>query len=234
MGKKFLFAIMAIVTIVAMATGCTEKEEVRDIRKIVPVDTLLKKSIPLDKFYKGTPEEKKSFVEVYKRQLTANTYAFTYIRNAESMEILVASGSAQKVSSGDKDKKYYDVTFEDEILIVTSGLSGADTTFVFTGSSGNNFKLQKKQSFGHGENWRFEIGQGQTLKDYIDSIEKWEATDIEKSSYQMPGLGDKSFSEFLKENQKFIKPGDVIDCLDKRVLNTETKDVVNFKKRGKK
>jgi hypothetical protein len=231
MGKKVLFAFMAIATMIAIATSCNNEKKVIALHDTAVADSTLKKDIPMEEFYKESLEGKKAFVERNRMQLTYNSYEKTYIKGPESITFLIGSGTATNLQGN--DKKFYDANFEDELIVITSGLSTPDTTFVFNGVS-CSIKFTKKTEVGHGSPWRFEIKDNQKLKDCLNLIEKWDSLHIE-SSYSMPGLKkEDKFSTFLKENEKLIHNGDLIDCFDRRILDQEKHDVVNFKKRAKK
>ena len=230
MGKKILFAFMAIGTVAVIATSCNNEKKVVDLHETAVVDNTLRKNLPMEEFYKENLEGKKAFVEQYRMQLTYNVYDKSYVKEPQDITFLIASGTAMDLQGN--DKKLCNASFEDEILVVTSSFSGPDTTFVFNGAT-CSANLTKKTELGNGEPWRFEIKNNQGLKDYLNLIEKWDSLGIE-STYSMPGLkkGDK-FSTFLKENEKFLRNGDLIDCFDKRVMDQEAHDVANFKKRQK-
>ena len=228
MGKKFLFAIMAIAAIVAIGTGCSDQKKVVPLHETAIADSTLRKNLPLEDFYKGDLESKKAFVEHHKMQLTYNTYDKSYVKDPQDITFLIGSGVAMNLQGN--DKKPCDASFEDEILVVSSSFSGPDTTLLFNGAT-CSVHLTKKIDLGHGSPWRFEIKDGQKLEDCLNLIEKWDSIGIE-SSYSMPGLKkEDQFSEFLKKNAKVIYKGDLIDCFDRRVLDTEKHDVANFKKR---
>lgn len=231
MGKKVLFAFMAIATMVAIATSCNNEKKVLALHDTAVADSTLKKDIPLNEFYKCDLEGKKAFVERYRMQLTLNSYEKTYVKGPESIDFLIASGTATNLQGN--DKKLCDANFEDELIVITTGFSSPDTTFVFNGVS-CSVKFTKKTEVGHGSPWRFEIKDNQKLEDCLNLIEKWDSLKIE-SSYSMPGLKkEDKFSAFLKENEKLIRNGDLIDCFDRRILDQEKHDVVNFKKRANK
>ncbi len=228
MGKKFLFAILAIAAIVAIATSCSNEKKVVGLHETIVSDSTLRKNLPMEEFYKENLEGKKAFVERHKMQLTYNTYDKSYIKDPQDITFLIGSGVAMNLQGN--DKKLCDASFEDEILVVSSSFSGSDTTLVFNGAT-CSVHLTKKIELSHGSPWRFEIKDGQTLKDCLNLIEKWDSIQIE-SAYSMPGFKkDAKFSEFLKENEKLIYKGDLIDCFDRRVLDQQKHDVANFKKR---
>lgn len=228
MGKKVLFAIL-IAAIVVMSTGCSEKK-VLNFHDTAVSDSTLKKDVPLQEFYKENLEGKKAFIERHRMQLTYNCYDYSYVKGPESITFIIASGTAANLQGNDS-KELCNANFENEILVITDGFS-RDTVFVFNGSSFNG-KITNVTEVGHGSPWRFEIKDSQKLKDCLNLIEKWDSLHIE-SSYSMPGLKkEDKFSTFLEENEKLLKDGDLIDCFDKRVIDQQKHDVVNFKKRQK-
>ena len=230
MGKKVLFAFMAIATMIAIATSCNNEKKVLAFHDTAVSDSTLKKDVPLQEFYKENLEGKKAFIERHRMQLTYNCYDFSYVKGPESITFIIASGTATNLQGNDS-KELCNANFENEILVITDGFS-RDTVFVFNGVSFNG-EITSMNEVGHGSPWRFEIKNDQKLSDCLNLIEKWDSIQIE-SSYTMPGLKkEDKFSAFLKENEKLLKDGDLIDCFDKRVIDQQKHDVVNFKKRQK-
>ena len=63
MGKKVLFAFMAIATMIAIATSCNNEKKVLAFHDTAVSDSTLKKDVPLQEFYKENLEGKKAFIE---------------------------------------------------------------------------------------------------------------------------------------------------------------------------
>ena len=129
--KKILFIILSIATIVAITTSCTESKSVDPIHDTTPVDTSLRKGLPMNTYYNLSFEEKKQMMDKHRRQLTANAFAYTAIHNEDEVQIIIASGEAKKVPSG--DGKNYSGNFTEEPIIITNGILN-DTIFIFNAS----------------------------------------------------------------------------------------------------
>lgn len=226
--KGKLFALLAIATVATIAISCNNEKEVVALHETAVVDSTLQRDIPMSKFYECNLDGRKAFIEHYKRQLTYNVYDRLYVKGPEDITFLIASGTAKDLQG--LNKKICDANFENEIVIICTGSSDADTVLVFNGVR-CSVNLTKQTNVGNGEPWKFEINNDKKLKDYLSSIEKWDSINIQ-TTYTMPGLRkDQRFSDFLKENEKSIYSNDLIDCFDRRVIDQERHDVANFKKR---
>jgi hypothetical protein len=226
--KTKVLALMAIATITIIGISCDNQRTVVDLHETSIVDTTLRRGIPMQEFYKKSIEEKKAFIELYKMELTYNVWDNSYVKDPKNITFVIGSGTASNLQGN--DKKFYDTKFNDELIVITTGLGDTpDTTFVFNGVRCSPI-LTEKIEVGHGATWKFEI-KNHNLGDFINTIEKWDSLKIE-SSYSMPGLqkGDK-FAPFLKENERYLYDGDIIDCFDRRVIDPVKHDVANFKKR---
>lgn len=226
MKTKVCAIFMVIATVALITISCDKEKKVITLNETIVSDTTLSRNLPMEEFYNLDLEGKKSFAERYRKQITYNAWEKSYVRDENSLTILIASGTALNVVGA--DKKICDAKFNDELVVISSGLSTPDTMLVRNGTS-CSIQFTNKTEVGHGSPWRFQISNTQKLKDFLSSIQEWDMI-VKESAYSMPGLGkDENFSTFLTQNESFLKEGDKIDCFDRRVI--DERDVVNFKKR---
>lgn len=234
--KKLIFALVAIATIVVMAS-C--KKKVDPIHGTVPVDTTFWSGstedtyFPLEEFHKlGEANDtigQRAMVDKYRKVLTTNVVAhYPQISNEKNIRFVLGSGYAKDVKSG--DGKTYSGDFKNELIIIIDDPVVKETLFLACGNGMlSPLELHNQSDFGTAEQWRFTIQKGEGLANYLPQLERWGsvATQLSIPIKNKDGkiVSQETYLNYLGKYQSLLFEGDVIDLLAGKVYNKAGQEV---------